>query len=79
MDSNFLKKMQDGLAKEAQDEMDDYDEEEKDSIPDLNSHVDGVGSLKDIGTNQVGFTTNSDSQKNPPPMGKPSSGMPKAK
>ena len=43
--------MQDGLAKEAQDEMDDYDEEEKDSIPDLNSHVDGVGSLKDIGTN----------------------------
>ena len=60
MESNFLKKMQDDLAKQAQDELDDYDEEEGDQIEDLNPHVDGMGSIKDIGANQVGFTTNAD-------------------
>ena len=39
-----------------------------------------MGSIKDIGANQVGFTTNADPPKSmAPPMGKPSTGMSKLK
>jgi hypothetical protein len=55
--------------------MDDYEDEEGDQIEDLNTKSDGVGAIKDIGSNQIGFTMSDDKKSMPPPMGKPLSGM----